>query len=115
VFAKYNACSDVRNPDAAVWKLDRDTLSFFAQKYIWWKSVEEAIKQLGRVIAQVMNIGDFDDIQALEMLAGTELLKKILNEAEIGQFSSRSWSYWHYRLDLAAVDEVPAMPARRLD
>lgn len=97
-----------------MWKLDRDTLSFFAQKYVWWKSVEEAIEQPGRVIAQVMNIGDFDDIQAVEMLAGTQWLTNILNDAEIGQFSPRSWSYWHYRLGLADVDEVPAMPTRRL-
>lgn len=98
----------------AVRKLDQDILSFFAKKYVWWKSEEEAAEQPERIIAQVMNIGDFDDVRALEMLAGTELLAKILNEAEIGQFSPRSWSYWHYRLDLAAVDEVPTMPSRRL-
>jgi hypothetical protein len=98
----------------AVRKLDRDSLSFFAKKYVWWKSEDEAGEQPERVIAQVMNIGDFDDVQTLVMLVGTELLKKILNEAEIGQFSPRSWSYWHYRLDLAAVDEVPTMPSRRL-
>lgn len=98
----------------AVRKLDQDILSLFARKYVWWKSEKEAAEQPERVIAQVMNIGDFDDVQALEMLAGTELLTKILNEAEIGQFSPRSWSYWHYRLDLAAVDEVPTMPSRRL-
>ena len=98
----------------AVRKLDQDSLSFFAKKYVWWKSEEEAAERPERVIAQVMNIGDFDDVQAWEMLAGTELLTKILNEAEIGQFSPRSWSYWHYRLELAEIDEVPAMPERRL-
>lgn len=46
----------------AVRKLDQDNLSFFAKKYVWWKSEEEAAEQPERVIAQVMNIGDFDDI-----------------------------------------------------
>lgn len=105
--------SEARTQNVAVRKLGRDSLSFFAKKYVWWKSEEEAAEQPERVIAQVMNVGDFDDIQTLEILAGTELLKKVLNEAEIGQFSPRSWSYWHYRLDLAAVDEVPTMPSRR--
>ncbi len=94
--------------------MDQDSLAFLARKYVWWKSPEDAAGQPERVIAQVMNIGDFEDIQRIEALAGTEMLTRILIEAEIGQFTPRSWSYWHYRLGIAAVDEVPALPSRRL-
>jgi hypothetical protein len=94
--------------------MDRDSLAFLARKYVWWKSPEDAAGQPERVIAQVMNIGDFEDIQRIEALAGTEMLTRILIEAEIGQFTPRSWSYWHYRLGIAAVGEVPALPSRRL-
>ena len=94
--------------------MDRIGLAFFAGKYIWWKSVDEALAQPERVIAQVMNIGDFDDVQHLETLVGVDMLAHVLSSAEIGQFTPRSWSYWHYRLGLADVDHVPPLPARRL-
>jgi hypothetical protein len=65
------------------------------------------------VIAQVMNIGDYADVQALAHQVGDEGLREVLQHAEAGQFSERSWAYWHYRLGLAAVDQVPLMPARK--
>ncbi len=84
-----------------------------ARKYVWWKSPDDAADQPERVIAQVMNIGDFEDLQRLEALAGNEFLVQILTQAEIGQFTPRSWSYWHYRLGMAEIDQVPALPSRR--
>ncbi|WP_428414351.1 hypothetical protein [Pararhizobium sp.] len=62
---------------------------------------------------QVMNIGDFDDIQRLETLAGNDMLIEVLTHAEIGQFTPRSWTYWHYRLGIADIDQVPPLPSRR--
>lgn len=66
-----------------------------------------------RVVAQVMNIGDYDDVQALAHQVGDDYLRDVLHYAEIGQFSERSWAYWHYRLALAAPGRVPPMPTRR--
>jgi len=66
-----------------------------------------------RVVAQVMNIGDYADVQLLVSEVGDEALREVLTHAEAGQFNERSWAYWHYRLGLAAVDQVPALPARR--
>ncbi len=94
--------------------IDREDLALLARKYIWWKSPEDAVDQPERVIAQVMNIGDFEDIQRVEALAGTKVLARVLTQAEIGQFTPRSWSYWHYRLGIADIDKVPPLPARRL-
>lgn len=94
--------------------IDREGLALLAKKYVWWKSPEDAVAQPERVIAQVMNIGDFEDIQRIEALAGTEMLARVLTQAEIGQFTPRSWSYWHYRLGIADIDDVPALPLRRL-
>lgn len=97
-------------------RLDRDTLTRLAAKYIWWKAPEAAIGQPERVVAQVMNIGDYDDVQMLAALAGDEYLREVLSKAEIGQYSDRSWAYWHYRLGLVATSqEVPPLPARRLE
>ena len=40
------------------------------------------------------------------------VLREVLAHAEAGQFNERSWAYWHYRLGLARVNQVPAMPVR---
>lgn len=65
-------------------------------------------------MAHVVNIGDYNDVQALAALAGDDYLHAVLRQAEIGQFTPRSWAYWHYRLGLAAPGQVPAMPERIL-
>lgn len=89
-------------------------LKQLASKYIWWKSPDDAIKMPGRVIAQVMNIGDYDDVQLLAKEVGDASLREVLIHAEIGQFNERSWAYWHYRLGLAEIpEEIPAMPKRK--
>lgn len=93
---------------------DPELLTAFARKYIWWMTPDEAVTLPERVVAQVMNIGDYDDVQALATLAGDDYLRLVLRRAEIGQFTPRSWAYWHYRLGLAEPDEVPPMPARTL-
>ena len=66
-----------------------------------------------RVIAQVMNIGDYADVQLLAAQVGDDVLRQVLAHAQAGQFNERSWAYWHYRLGLASVDHVPALPVRR--
>lgn len=94
--------------------IDRDVLERLARKYLWWKSPDEAMATPERVIAQVMNLGDFEDVQTLANRVGDEVLRDVLTHAEAGQFNARSWAYWHYRLGLAEVDHLPPMPARRL-
>jgi hypothetical protein len=94
--------------------IDRDVLEPLARKYLWWKRPDEAIAVPERVIAQVMNLGDFEDVQTLANRVGDEVLREVLTHAEAGQFNARSWAYWHYRLGLAEVDHLPPMPVRRL-
>lgn len=91
-----------------------DLIEALARKYIWWKSPDEAALQPERVVAQVMNLGDFADVRALNELLGDEVLADVLTHAQVGEFSPRSWTYWHYRLRLAPPGQVPPMPVRRL-
>ena len=88
-------------------------MEVLASKYVWWKTPAEAVSLPDRVIAQVMNIGDYDDVQSLAKHVGDEVLRGVLVRAEGGQFSERSWTYWHYRLGMADVDQIPEPPARR--
>jgi hypothetical protein len=97
--------------------VEKDTLSRWAKtyavKYVWWKTPDEAADMPERVIAQVMNIGDYADVQALADACGDGVLRDVLRHAEAGQFNERSWAYWHYRLGLASVERVPPLPVRR--
>lgn len=94
-------------------QMDQDALKQLAGKYIWWKAPDEAVAMPERVIAQVMNIGDYADVQALAGLVGDDALREVLTHAEVGQISERSRAYWHYRLGLASVDQVLAAPVRK--
>lgn len=90
-------------------------LESLARRYIWWDSPAKAMAFPDRIIAQVMNIGDFDDVQALAKQVGDDVLRRVLLHAEAGQFNARSWTYWHYRLGLAELDRVPPMPVRKVE
>jgi len=68
-----------------------------------------------RVVAQVMNIGDYADIQRLVSQLGEEVLREVLVQAQAGQFNERSWAYWHYRLGLPCEEPVPPLPVRRFE
>ena len=94
-------------------QIDQETLKRLAGKYIWWKTPDEAVTMPERVVAQVMNIGDYADVQLLASQVGDKVLREVLAHAQAGQFNERSWAYWHYRLGLSSVDHVPALPVRR--
>ena len=88
-------------------------LDYFAHKYIWWQAPATAITNPHRVIAQVMNIGTFEDAQALLRQVGKAEFMKTLREARPGEFSERSWHYWHLVLGGTRLDSIPPMPVRR--
>jgi hypothetical protein len=89
------------------------TLKPLARKYVWWKTPDDAAAFPERLIAQVMNLGDYADVVALAEEVGDDTLREVLRRAEAGQFSERSWTYWHYRLGLARLEQVPPLPVRR--
>ncbi len=95
-----------------------EALSFLKQvasRYVWWKTLDEALRDPNRLIAQVMDIGTFEDIQNLARLLGEERLAGVLRRAEPGWFRPQSWAYWHYRLRLAqATEALPVEPQRQI-
>ncbi len=96
-------------------QIDRDLLKRLASKYVWWKAPDEAVELPDRVIAQVMNIGDYADVQQLVNHIGDDMLVEVLTHAQAGQFDQRSWTYWNHRLGIASVDHVPPIPVRRFE
>lgn len=91
---------------------ESDELKRLAAKYVWWKTPDDAARLPDRVMAQVMNIGDYADVQSLVALVGDDRLRNVLAQAQAGQFFALSWAYWHYRLALAKLGEVPQLPVR---
>lgn len=46
-------------------EINPETLKPLASRYVWWKTPEDAVAMPEPVIAQVMNIGDYSDVQWL--------------------------------------------------
>jgi len=61
-----------------VGQIDRDVLKRLASKYVWWKTPDEAVDIPDRVIAQVMNIGDYADVQQLVHQVGDDVLREVI-------------------------------------
>ena len=94
--------------------LEQEALRGWATKYVWWKAPDEALAHPERIVAQIMNIGDYDDVRALFKLVDEAYLRAVLQGAGAGEFNERSWAYWHYRLGVSEPGEVPALPKRRV-
>lgn len=89
-------------------------MALLARKYIWWQRPEEAVRDRRRLIAHVMNIGTYEDVAMLRAAVGDEEFRRALREARAGEFTERSWHYWHLVLGLARPHAVPCLPARKL-
>jgi hypothetical protein len=83
-----------------------------ARRYVWWLPPADALKRPHLVAAQVMELGDYDDVVRMESVLGRDALAAALRRAEPGRFSAPSWTFWHYRLGLARSGRVPPLPKR---
>lgn len=84
-----------------------------AAKHIWWETPDDAIQFPNRIIAQVMDIGDYDEVLVLIKSVGEDDLRKVLTNAEVSQFRPRSWHYWHYRLGLSEITRTNTTDAEK--
>jgi hypothetical protein len=60
-----------------------------------------------------MNLGTYADVQVLRTALGDDEFRRTLHEARAGEFSARSWHYWHLVLDVSKPHAVPALPTRK--
>jgi hypothetical protein len=67
----------------------RQILAPLATRYIWWKTADQSLAQPHRLIAQIMNLGDWRDVKQM-----------------------RSWNFWHLQLGLPHGHELPPLPVR---
>lgn len=82
-------------------------LDKLAKKYIWWERPEWAYTHPQVFLANLMNIGAWEDIQLGRKILGDELFKQALIEAPPGYFSYRSWDFWHLKFNLLPIPDLP--------
>lgn len=86
-------------------------LTLLARRLSWWKEPAEALRDPRRLLAQVMAIGTWEDVQtAFRHWTENDFLDA-LHHAPAGVFDVRSWHYWHRRLRRQAA---PPLPRRHL-
>lgn len=83
-----------------------ETLARCARRYLWWGR-EDALQDPLRVIAEVMEHGEFEEASDLLRVAGEEAFVQALHQADPKFFRECSWSYWHCRLGLTQPGEEP--------
>lgn len=83
------------------------------QKYLWWRPINDSPFSKDRVIAQIMNLGTYDDILQLEAALGQASLVEVMLHAEPGWLSDRSWEFWRGRLSYATGLALPEKAPRR--
>ena len=92
---------------------EHQLLAELGRKYIWWAPIGTAPHTPERIIAQVMNMGTYEDIRRLETTVGFARLADVMLCAAPGWFSPRSWSFWRGRLRLETDSLIPVEPPAR--
>jgi hypothetical protein len=81
------------------------------RKYLWWRPINGQHSR-DRMVAQVMNLGTYNDIRRLEKVLKPADLAKVARRAAAGWFTPRSWEFWRGRL-AASGYRIPGKPPRR--
>ena len=90
-----------------------EVLASLAPRYVWWSLDGSTGDRTDRTLAQVMNLGTYRDIRAVEAVFSGNELVAVMARAQPGWFSDRSWEFWRGRLSILHADAVPAKPPRR--
>ncbi|MCI0748057.1 MAG: hypothetical protein L0Y58_21840 [Verrucomicrobia subdivision 3 bacterium] len=107
--------SETRNPKLEEsLKAERDSdapLLAIAAKLCWWEPPEQVLGHCHRFVAQVMVLGNWEDVQTVRAALGEEALPAVLRSPPPGVFDGASWTYWHHALD---IHPIPPLPRRHL-
>ena len=82
------------------------------RKYFWWDAVAGKHSP-DRIIAQITNLGTYDDLQLLERMLDRSRLIEVMRNAQPGWFSHRSWEFWRSRLMHRTGASIPDTPPTR--
>jgi hypothetical protein len=94
-------------------KVAQSLIDELGRKYLWWRPVDGQPFSEDRVVAQIMNLGTYDDILQLEAALGQPHLVDVMLHAQPGWFSDRSWEFWRGRLSFAIDVVLPERAPQR--
>jgi len=78
-----------------------------AAKYVWWKEPPEALADFRLFIAQMMTFGTMGDTRWMLDTYRASELRHVLRNPPPGVFNGRSWHFWHHKLGMPSVPEMP--------
>lgn len=81
-----------------------------AQRVVWHKSPEDALRHPYIFIAHVMNYGTLDDVVTVKQTLGLEAFRQTLEHAPAGIFRNRAWAYWNL---VCGTYPPPPLPERQ--
>jgi hypothetical protein len=88
-----------------------DSLMRVARRLFWWMSPTEALRDRNRFLAQVMALGTWEDVAAVQEECPEGEWRDALRRVAPGVIDPRSWHFWHVRFGMVPI---PPMPVRRL-
>jgi hypothetical protein len=89
---------------------NEDQLKRIARQLFWWQTPEASLSDPRRFLAQVMTLGNWDEVHWVGEFFGLDAFKDTLLNAPPGVFDGRSWAYWHAFFGLPEAE----MPHRSL-
>lgn len=92
----------------------RQILERLAGRYVWWQPEYQTLAQPRRLLAQVMNMGDWRDVEQMRSVIDDDALEDVLATAQPGEFNRRSWNFWHLLLKQPHGSNLPPLPQRKL-
>ncbi len=82
-------------------------LEDIAREVVWWDPPQVTLSDQNDFLCRVMALGTWKDMQHVEKVFGEEALREALRRSRPGVFDPASWHYWHYRLEIGPVPELP--------
>jgi hypothetical protein len=82
-----------------------EELKNIARSLVWWKPPEAVASDY--LIRRVMEMGTPEMVRHIRTQFGEAALRAALAGAEPGNFSERSWNYWHVYFNLRPTPPLP--------
>jgi hypothetical protein len=82
-------------------------LETIARAVVWWEPPEVTLSDQDDFLCRVMARGLWDEVKRVESAYGEEAFRQALRRARPGVIDVASWHYWHHRLGMLPVPEMP--------
>jgi uncharacterized protein (DUF2267 family) len=82
-------------------------LESIAREVVWWEPPEITLSDQNDFLCRVMDHGSWEDMRHIEEVFGDKALREALDHCRPGVMDPASWHYWHYRLGIETVPELP--------